>query len=661
MNFIYRKVIFAILLTLGAVTLVAQPVPVVIDDQFAIREVGSPDVSPDGNWVAYTVTETHFDKQTTETRVWMSSIDGQHHLPMTLAGEDANTPKFSPDGKYLTFLASRGDNNRTQVWALNRLGGEAQPLTNVKQGVSNYAWSPDGTRLMLIIRDAREDLGPGPHPHVIDRQQFKRDYVGYLDRRRLHIYTFTPGDTTLKQLTFGDFDNSQAVWSPDGQRIAFVSNRTDNPDANIDTNIWIVDANRGERDGGLIQVTTNPGTDTEPAWSPDGRHITYVTTTQPELFWYATNHLAITEARANAPARLLTQSLDRNVTQPTFSADGRSIRFIVEDGGEMQLAQIGTNGQNLTRLVSGQVTVNDYATHRNLIVTQNGYFQRPDELYVLQQNRTRPLTHHNRDYLSRIEMPAFEEIRYPSADGTTIHGFLIKPNGYTEGVRYPTLLWIHGGPVAQYDHSYMFTPHLFAANGYAVLLINPRGSSGYGQAFSQILFADWGNKDYEDVVAGVDYAISRGIADPEKLGVGGWSYGGILTNYVITKTTRFKGAISGASETLMRSNYGHDHYQLYWEKELGLPWETPENWERISSFNDVANITTPTLWIGGDADWNVPIIGSEQMYQAMKRLGRETLLVVYPGEHHGISRPSFQKDRHARYLGWFGRYVKGEE
>jgi len=237
---------------------------------------------------------------------------------------------------------------------------------------------------------------------------------------------------------------------------------------------------------------------------------------------------------------------------------------------------------------------------------------------------------------------------------------LVKPIGYEAGVSYPTILWIHGGPVAQFEHSYRFEPQLFAANGYAVLMINPRGSSGYGQEFSEILFADWGNKDFEDVMAGVDYAIDRGIADPDQLGVGGWSYGGILTNYVITKSDRFKGAISGASETLYRSNYGHDHYQLYWEKELGLPWETPEKWERISPFNDVANVTTPTLWIGGAEDWNVPILGSEQMYQAMKRLGIETQLVVYPGEHHGIQRPAFQKDRYERYLDWFDTYVKGE-
>lgn len=352
--------------------------------------------------------------------------------------------------------------------------------------------------------------------------------------------------------------------------------------------------------------------------------------------------------------------MDRNISSPHYSEDGESILFIYEDAGENQLASIRRDGSGFTRLVQGEVTVRDYSIHGDYIATIRGSFSSPNEVYYFQDGESSQLTDVNREYLERVETAGFEEIRFKSKDGTEIHGFLVKPIGYESGKRYPTLLRIHGGPVAQYSHSFSFEAQLFAANGYVVIMTNPRGSSGYGQAFSEILFADWGNKDFEDVMAGVDYAIEQGYSDPDRLGVGGWSYGGILTNYVITKSDRFKGAISGASETLYRSNYGHDHYQLYWEKELGLPWETPEKWERISPFNDVANVTTPTLWMGGSNDWNVPILGSEQMYQAMKRLGLETQLVVYPGEHHGIRRFSFQKDRFERYLNWYAKYVLGE-
>jgi dipeptidyl aminopeptidase/acylaminoacyl peptidase len=263
----------------------------------------------------------------------------------------------------------------------------------------------------------------------------------------------------------------------------------------------------------------------------------------------------------------------------------------------------------------------------------------------------------NEDFLEGVRLGEVVNATFPSADGTEVEGIFYLPPGYEKGLKYPTLLRIHGGPVSQYSLSFNFEAHLFAANGYVVVTTNPRGSSGYGQDFSHALWADWGNKDYEDVMAGVDYAIQRGWADPDRLGVGGWSYGGILTDHVITKTDRFKAAITGASEFLYVTNYGHDHYQLQWEGELGLPWENREAWERISPFNDVEKITTPTLVMGGEKDWNVPINNGEQLYQALKRMGRETQLVVYPGQGHGLSLP-YQVDRYERYLKWYGKYVK---
>ena len=635
--------------------------PITIDDYFELKSVGSPVISPDNRWIAYTVNRTDYDEGSSETRIWAVSVNGEETLPMTAKGYSASNPQWSPDGKYLSFTASRGDDSKTQVWVLDRRGGEAQQLTDIEQGVSGYEWSPDGSRLLLMIQDKLENESDEPQPYVIDRLQFKRDYVGYLDRRRTHIYTYTPGDSAATKITFGDYDQSGATWSPDGEKIAFSSNRTDNPDGNTNSDIWVVDANLGKNESGLTQVTTNPGSDHSPAWSPDGQTITYITNTEPEKIWYATNHLAVASADGSGDERVISKEIDRNISSPQFSEDGDKIWFLLEDSGERLLASLQPDGQNLERVIDGEISVRGFDLNGDSISLLAGRFNEPHEVHLWSNGRLHQRTFENRELLSDVHQPDVEEIWFDSRDGTEIHGFLVKPIGYQNGVSYPTILWIHGGPVAQFEHSYRFEPQLFAANGYAVLMINPRGSSGYGQEFSEVLFADWGNKDFEDVMAGVDYAIDRGIADPDQLGVGGWSYGGILTNYVITKSDRFKGAISGASETLYRSNYGHDHYQLYWEKELGLPWETPEKWERISPFNDVANVTTPTLWIGGAEDWNVPILGSEQMYQAMRRIGIETQLVVYPGEHHGIRRPSFQKDRYERYLDWFDTYVKSEE
>jgi len=636
-----------------------------IEDYFKLKTVGSPQISPDGQWVAYTVSEKDLEKDKSETRIWMIPIEGGEAIPMTAKGYSASSPQWSPDGKYLSFIAAKGEEAKSQVWTLNRLGGEAVQLTDIKQGVSAYVWSPDNNRLLLMIKDPKPELltedkedDKKPKPYVIDRLQFKRDYAGYLDRRRTHIYVYTPGDSTAVQITSGDYDDSSPAWSPDGKTIAFVSNRSDNPDGNSNSDIWIVSADNTDKGQSLLQVTTNPQEDHSPAWSPDGQNLTYVTViAAPEVMWYATKHLATISAKGGQPD-VLTSSLDRNVRSPKYSTDGQTIWFRLEDSGENQLASMAANGKNLKRTVAGGLSVGSFHINGSSIALLMSKPSLPTEVFLYRTNELKQLTSANTDLLSELQLSEAENIHFRSYDGTEIEGFIYKPIGFNPSVKYPTILRIHGGPVSQYAFSFRFDPQLYTAHGYLVIETNPRGSSGYGQDFSHVLFADWGNKDFEDVMAGVDYLIELGLADPDRLGVGGWSYGGILTNYVITQTDRFKGAVSGASEALYRANYGHDHYQRHWEIELGLPWENAEAWERISPFNKVANITTPTLWIGGALDWNVPILNSEQMYQAMKRLGRETQLVVYPKEHHSIRRPSFQKDRFERFLGWYEKYVK---
>jgi len=641
--------------------------PLTVDDMFEIQRVGDAQISPDGKWVAFTVTSTSLEDEKSETRVWMISTRGGDPIPMTAEGYSASRPRWSPEGKYLSFTASKGD-SKTQVWALNRLGGEAQQLTDVEQGISGYSWSPEGKRLLLSIKDPEEkdedeaEKSDTREPWVIDRLQFKRDGAGYLTgNRHTHLYVFDTKSKELTQITSGDYDESQAVWSPDGKRVAFVGNRTDNPDGNSNSDIWIVAADNTDKGQTVLQVTTNPGSDGSPAWSPDGEWIAHTTVTEPDLIWYATRHLAVSSAHGG-PAQVLTAELDRNVSSPRFDPDGHAIFFGLEDSAEDHLALIEVSNGKITRPIQGQLSARGFCYGPNgMIAASVSRTDLPTEVFLLENKRLRQLTKINKEFLSGIRLAKVLNVQFPSQDGTEVEGFIYLPLGYNESMRYPTLLRIHGGPVSQYRHSFSFDAQLFAANGYVVVMTNPRGSSGYGQEFSRVLWADWGNKDYEDVMAGVDFAIQRGYADPDRLGVGGWSYGGILTDHIITKTDRFKAAITGASEVLYVANYGHDHYQLQWEKELGLPWENRDAWERISPFNKVENIVTPTLIMGGQSDWNVPIQNSEQLYQALKRLGLETQLVVYPGQSHGLRVPSYQKDRLERYLEWYGKYVKKAE
>jgi dipeptidyl aminopeptidase/acylaminoacyl peptidase len=654
------------------------PRSITIDDFFQIRDVSQPEMSPDGQWVAYAVRTRMLKEDKNEQRLWMISTHGGDAIPMTAEGVSSSHLRWSPDGKYLAFLSSRNA-GKPQVWLLNRLGGEAVALTETAQGVNDFEWSPDSTRLVLILQDPKpEDAEAAkekdkekdkekpaakpktPPPYVIDRLQFKQDIVGYLDHRRDHLYVFDVASKKTTQITSGDFDDNEPAWSPDGRSLAFSSNRSTDPDRNYNSDIWVVAADNSDKGAHLTQVTTNPGSDRAPSWSPDGKWIAYVTQTDVKAMIYATHHLAVSPS-TGGEAKVLTLAFDRSVRRPRFSADGRSIYFVAEDDGTDNLCRIAVTGGEVTRPIGGRLTVASFSLGKDgAIAAQVGMTDRPDEIYLSNGTDLTRLTKTNDALFSQLRLAKVDYVHFKSKDGTPVSGYLYKPLDYTPGKKVPTLLNPHGGPVGQYSASFYHLAELYAANGYAVLLPNPRGSSGYGQKFCEAIFADWGNKDYQDDMAMVDYALAQGIADPDRLGVGGWSYGGMSTDFIIAQTTRFKAAISGAGIALLPTGFGHDQYQKDYFTELGYPWENKATWEKVSPFYRIKNITTPTLFMGGDVDWNVPIIGGEQMYQALKSLGRTTELVVYPGEHHGFTVPSHMKDRLERYLAWYAHYVKGD-
>ena len=688
MKLAFRLSSLSAVLVLAPLALAQQPAPraITIDDYFQIREVRDPQMSPDAKWVAYSIKTVLLKEDKEEERIWMAPTAGGDPLALTAEGVSSAHARWRPDGKFLAFLSAR-DEGKTQVWLLNRLGGDAERLTDTPQDVQDFAWSPDSSQLVLVLRDASseeleaakenkdeavagraraaeseaKDKKKAPKPWVIDRLQFKLDEVGYLDRRRTHLYVFDLAAKSLRQITSGDYDDSEPAWSPDGKWLAFSSNRSvPDPDATYDQNIWVVPASNSDKGAHPRQVTTNPGADGSPAWSPDGEWIAYVTQMDPHLFDYATKHLAVAPA-TGGEAKLITLALDRMVTVPRFSPDGKFIYFIADDDGTQNLCRVPVTGGEIARPVGGRLMVNDYSLAKTGdIVAQIATLDHPDELYTIPDGKLTRITHTNDALMSQLKLSYGEYVHFKSKDGTIISGYLYKPVDYVPGKKYPTILRPHGGPVWAYYAEFDHLPQLLAANGYAVLFPNPRGSTGYGQDFAKAIWADWGNKDFQDDMAMVDYAIEQGIADSAKLAVGGWSYGGISTDFIIAQTNRFKAAISGAGSALFSSFYGHDHYQRDYEAELGHPWENKAVWERVSPFYKVANVSTPTLFMGGAIDWNVPILGGEQMYQALKRLGRATELVVYPGDYHEFKRPSHIKDRLERYLAWYAHFVKGD-
>jgi dipeptidyl aminopeptidase/acylaminoacyl peptidase len=656
------------------------PHPMGVDDLFDVREVHDPQISPDSRFVAYTVTSTSLPEDKSETRIYLVPVSGGDAIPLTSEGVSSEHPRWSPDDKFLAFLSERNQ-GKTQVYLLNLLGGEAQKLTEAIQNVEDFRWSPDGKRLVLILRDPSpeeleaaaskgkegDDKAAAPkkpkaqRPWVIDRLQFKEDTVGYLDRRRTHLYVFDITSKSMAQVTSGDYDDSEPAWSPDGKLLAFSSNRSKpDPDANYNSDIWVVSADNTDKGATLTQVTTGPGEQRGPDWSPDGKWITYTTQLDPKLFQYGTKHVAVSPA-AGGQAKVLTQRFDRMATSPRFSQDGKSIYFLADDDGTLIVAQVNVADGQVTRPVGGRFVVESYSVGKDgTIATSLSTMDRPFEIFATKEGKLTQLSHANDAWLSKIKLATGEYVSFKSKDGTTVHGYVYKPVDYVAGRKYPTIVRPHGGPVWAYYSEFQDLAQLFAANGYVVLLPNPRGSSGYGEDFCKAIYADWGNKDFQDDMAFVDYAIAQGYADPDKLGVGGWSYGGISTDFIIAQTTRFKAAISGAGEADYESMWGHDQYQRDYTIELGLPWEHPEVWDHVNYLKKVKDITTPTMFVGGNVDWNVPILGGEQMYQSLKALGRDTLLVVYPDESHGFKTPSHIKNLHERFLAWYAHYVKAD-
>ncbi len=649
-----------------------------LDDLGRFREVRDPQCSPEGEWVAYVVSTTDLKEDKSSSHVWMTRFDGKEERQMTAGQEGESSPRWSPDGKYLSFTSSRkGAAKGSQVWVLDRSGGEAVQLTDVKGRLQGYEWSPDSTRLALVIGDPdpeAEAEGNGetaparpktPKPIVIDRYKFKQDVAGYLPSgRHSRLYLFDVATKKLERVTTGNWDESAPSWSPDGKRLAFVSNHNADPDRTPEGQLFVVEAQAGATERAVTPagVRVNRG---RAEWSPDGRWLTYLESDERKYGAYNMDHLAMVASDgATAPQRFpAVEALDRGVSSPRFTSDGGAISFLVTDDRSVYPMQLTLGTGQVARLLDPPVVVSSWSSAGKCSAVLSGGDEKYGEVYALEGGSLRQVTKQNDALMAGLNLGRTRRVEFKSKDGTSVHGLLTTPVGYVEGTKVPLLLRIHGGPNAQDQHTFSFERQFFAAQGYAVLAVNYRGSSGRGVKFSRAIFANWGHYEVEDLLAGVDHVIQLGIADPSRLGVGGWSYGGILTDYLIASDTRFKAATSGAGTAFTVSYYGVDHYIIQYDNEIGPPWN-PKAWETYVKlsypFLKADRIKTPTLFLCGEKDFNVPVSGSEQMYQALRSLGVETQLIIYPNEFHGIRRPSFQRDRYERYLGWYNKYLLGK-
>lgn len=628
-------------------------------DVYRLQNLNDPHISPNGDWVAYTLSTVDSIKNKRNSDIWMVSWDGKESVQLTNSPENESQPRWSPDGKYLSFLSSRNGLKGTQIWIMDCRGGEAKQLTDLKKGdLNDYEWSPDGSKIALVVKTQTDTAKVKiSKPIVIDRYHFKQDIEGYLTRKPSHLYLYNVVTKKMDTLTKGIYDETDPKWSPDGSQIAFLSNRTTDPDRNENSDIWVIEA-KGNAE--MKQITNWTGSDTGQQWSPDGKQIAYLRSTSPDDYiMYDQSVLCVVSKEGGEP-KILSKALDRPVGNPRWTKGGESIMALVTDDRTRYIAEFSVSDGKMIKIASGNRSFTTLERHPSgSYLTTMSEPQLPSEIYVLENGNLRRLTKHQDQFLEKITLATVEGFTSKSKDGMMVSNLLYRPVNETIGKKLPTIFFIHGGPVSQDEFSFDLSRQMLAAAGYLVVAVNYRGSNGRGLEYCKVISGDWGNKEVLDILGATDYVVQKGIADPEKLGIGGWSYGGILTDYTIATDTRFKAASSGAGVAMVSSLYGVDQYILQYDNEIGSPWKNFDKYVALSyPFLKAYKIKTPTQFMVGENDYNVPAVGSEQMYQAFRSLGIPTELIIYPGQFHGITNPSFQKDRYERYLAWFNSYLK---
>ncbi len=629
------------------------------NDVYHLSSVGSPKISPEGSWVLYNLSTVDSLKDKYTSKLYMISADGKETVGLTEQTKGVSSYNWSPDGKYISFLASGKEvEEGSQLFLMDRRGGEPVQLTHIKAEIESYNWVNDGKKLIFVIKDfnyADSAKSKVRKPYEIDRYKFKQDGEGYLDNRKSHIYAFDITTKKLDTLTRGNYNESEVDVSSDGNWITYASNVTDNADQNSNTDVFVLKLWSTEPP---IKLTNFKGVDHAPKFSPDNQRIAFLRSSSEDNFnMYDLQHLGVIDFKTKA-VKMLTLKYDRSLDNINWTADGKGIIASSEEDRNQSLV--------LVDALSGTVKffANEVGAYSSLDMNEKGKMvalfstpNLPNEIFIGEGTGFKRLTHVQDAFVASFNKIFVKGISAVSSDNNKVNGILYLAD--SNATKKPLLLFIHGGPVAQDEYSFDLTRQIYAAAGYAVVGVNYRGSSGRGAEYTKCISGDWGNKEVKDIIAITDYLIKIGVADPTKLAIAGWSYGGILTNYTIATDHRFKAAVSGAGGSLMMSFYGTDQYIAQYEPELGKPWENIQKWLDVSyPFFKVKEIKTPTLFMASQADFNVPVVGAEQMYQAFKSVGTPTGLILYPNQNHGVRVPSYIVHRFNSHLDWFKTYLK---
>jgi len=654
-----REVLLSVLAISIAVGLAAQTRrPMTAEDAVAIKAVGGTQISPDGRHVVFTVRELDLPANAFFTNLWVVPVADGEARRFTAGLRSDTSPAWSPDGKWIAFLSGRETEHggkgavtpKTQIWLVSFSGGEAQPLTDVEGGVGgSYHWSADSKKIAFTSVEplTKEEK---------KRLEEKRDMIHVnRDIKMNQLWVVDVTSRQARQLTQDRSDARDPRWSPDGSEIAFVTRPTPKADDGLYSDIMVLSA-----DGGTPRrLFENVGPDSSPRWSPDGRSIAFLSGERPHSG--GQNDVLVIPARGGDP-RNLTADFDRNERNHIWSSDGESIYFETNLGANRYFFLVPSAGGAVKKFVHGNCRVGSLslsADGKTLAYTLTDPLH-PAEVWVAGADgaSARSLTKMN-PQVQTYKLGATELVHWKNPDGGEVEGVLVKPVDFQSGRKYPMIVEPHGGPAGIQQTRFNANWQVYAGRGYVIFAPNFRGSDGYGKEFIEANVGKWGVVDFQDIMSGVDYVISLGFVDPERMGVEGWSYGGYMSQFIVSHTDRFKAAVPGAGMSNMISFYGTTDIQRFtiWYM-TGHPWESLEIYKRSSPIFSVDKVKTPTRILFGEEDRRVPIEQGEQFYTALRQRGVDVEMIRYPREPHGLREPYHQIDRIERTVEWFDRYLK---